>query len=470
MKVSNPEGLPYMYNNLRILTIKILIIERIKMQLSDKKWEDVKKEATQLLREYIRINTTNPPGNEIEGANFLKHVLEKESFECNIFESIKDRGNIVTRLKGTGEAPSLLLLSHIDVVPVDEDRWEYHPFSGELVDNNIWGRGALDCKSLGIAELMVMLLLKRERINLKGDVVLAATADEEAGGVFGAEWMVKEKFPLIKTDCVINEGGGDGILTDKGYVFLCQTAEKGIYWMRLKFKGRPGHGSMPHEDNCIVKMAKAINIISSYSSPTKVNDVVEKFVEGFGIDKKVFDPNLSKQILKAIKDKKMTYWINAMMRNTFSPNVVKGGKKTNVIPSECYLEVDSRVLPGYEPEYALEELRKLLKDIVEFDVEIIQESIPSQSPIQSPLYKLLEETIKKWNLKAKLIPFMQVGGTDSRFFREKGIPAYGFGPLLIDGPYGEFLEMVHGHNEKISTDNLLFMIKMLWNVVTEFST
>jgi len=459
-----------MYNNLRILTIKILIIERIKMQLSDKKWEEVKEEATELLREYIRINTTNPPGNEIEGAKFLKHVLEKEGFECNIFESIKDRGNIVTRLKGTGEAPSLLLLSHIDVVPADEDKWKYHPFSGELVDNNIWGRGALDCKSLGIAELMVMLLLKRERIKLKGDVVLAATADEEAGGKYGAEWMVKEKFPLIKTDYVINEGGGDGILTDKGYVFLCQTAEKGTYWMRLKFKGRPGHGSMPHEDNCIAKMAKAINIISSYLSPIKVNDVVEKFVEGFGIDKKVFDPNLSKQILKAIEDKKMAYWINAMMRNTFSPNVVKGGKKINVIPSECYLGVDSRVLPGYEPEYVLEELRKLLKDIVEFDVEIFGKSIPSQSPIQSPLYKLLEETIKKWNLKAKLIPFMQVGGTDSRFFREKGIPAYGFGPLLIDGPYGEFLEMVHGHNEKISTDNLLFMIKTLWNVVTNFST
>ncbi len=440
------------------------------MNITDRKWEEVKEEATELLREYIRMDTTNPPGNEIEGAKFLKQVLEKEGFDCNIFESEKDRGNIITRLKGTGENPSLLLISHIDVVPADEDKWEYHPFSGELVDNKIWGRGALDCKSLGIAELMVMLLLKRERIRLKGDVVLAATADEEAGGKYGAEWVVKEKFPLIKTDYVINEGGGDGILTDKGYVFLCQTAEKGIYWMRLKFKGRPGHGSMPHEDNCIAKMAKAINIISSYSSPIKVNDVVEKFVEGFGIDKKIFDQNLSNQILKSIEDKKMAYWINAMMRNTFSPNIVEGGKKTNVIPSECYLEVDSRVLPGYEPEYALEELRKLLKDIVEFEVEIIQKSIPSQSPLESPLYELLEKTIKDWNSKAELIPFMQVGGTDSRFFREKGIPAYGFGPFLIDGPYGEHLAMVHGHNEKISTDNLLFMIKTLWNIVTNFST
>jgi len=440
------------------------------MQLSEKKWEDVKEEATELLREYIRINTTNPPGNEIEGAKFLKRILEKEGFDCNIFESEKGRGNIITRLKGTGESPSLLLISHMDVVPVDEDKWEYHPFSGELVDNYIWGRGAIDCKSLGIAELMVMLLLKREGMKLKGDVVMAATADEEAGAVFGAEWVVKEKFPFIKTDYVINEGGGDGILTDKGRVFLCQTAEKGIYWMRLKFKGRPGHGSMPHEDNCIAKMAKAINLISSYSSPIKVNDIVEKFVDGFGIDKKVFDQNLSNQILKSIKDKKMASWINAMMRNTFSPNVVKGGKKTNVIPSECYLEVDSRILPGYEPEHALEELRKLLKDIVEFDVEIIQKSNTSKSSLESPLYKLIEKTIKKWSSKAKLIPFMQVGGTDSRFFREKGIPAYGFQPILIDGPYGEFLEMTHGHNEKISTDNLLFMIKMLWDIVTNFST
>jgi acetylornithine deacetylase/succinyl-diaminopimelate desuccinylase-like protein len=459
-----------MYNNLRILTIKILIIERIKMQLSEKKWKNVKEEATQLLREYIRVNTTNPPGNEIEGAKFLKQILEKEGFDCNIFESEKNRGNIITRFKGTGENPSLLLISHIDVVPADEDKWKYHPFSGELVDNMIWGRGALDCKSLGIAELMVMLLLKRERIKLKGDVVLAATADEEAGGKYGAGWMVKEKFPLIKTDYVINEGGGDGVLTDKGYIFICQIAEKGIYWMRLKFKGRPGHGSRPHEDNCIAKMAKAINMISSYSSPIKVNDVVEKFVEGFGIDKKVFDQNLSNQILKSIEDKNMAYLINAMMRNTFSPNVVKGGKKTNVIPSECYLEIDSRVLPGYKPEYALEELRKILKDIVDFEVEIIQKSIASQSSLETPLYKIIEKNIKDFSSKAKLIPFMQVGGTDSRFFREKGIPSYGFGPLLIDGPYGEYLAMIHGHNEKISTDNLLFMIKMLWNIVTEFSS
>lgn len=438
------------------------------MNITDRKWEEVKEEATELLREYIRIDTTNPPGNEIEGAKFLKQVLEKEGFDYNIFESEKDRGNIITRLKGTGENPSLLLISHIDVVPADEDKWEYHPFSGKLVDNKIWGRGALDCKSLGIAELMVMLLLKRERIRLKGDVVLAATADEEAGGKYGAEWVVKEKFPLIKTDYVINEGGGDGILTDKGYIFICQTAEKGIYWMRLKFKGRPGHGSMPHEDNCIAKMAKAINIISSYSSPIKVKDVVEKFVEGFGIDKKVFDPNLSNQILKSIEDKKMAYWINAMMRNTFSPNIVKGGEKTNVIPSECFLEIDSRVLPGFEPEYALEELRKILKDIVDFDVEIIQKSIASQSSLDTPLYRIIEKNIQAWNSGSKLIPFMQVGGTDSRFFREKGIPSYGFGPLLIDGLYGEHLAMVHGHNEKISTDNLLFMIKTLWNIVSKF--
>ncbi len=440
------------------------------MQLPGKKWEDVKDEATSLLREYIRINTTNPPGNELEGAEFLKNILQKEGFKCHVFESTKNRGNLVTRLEGTGEAPSLLLLSHIDVVPAEEDKWKYHPFSGELVDNMIWGRGTLDCKSLGIAELMVMLLLKRERIRLKGDVVLAVTADEEAGGKYGAEWMVKEKFPFVKADYVINEGGGDGILTDEGYIFLCQTAEKGIYWMRLKFKGRPGHGSRPHEDNCIAKMAKAINIISSYSSPIKVNDVVEKFVEGFGIDKKVFNQNLSNQILKSIEDKKMAYWINAMMRNTFSPNVVKGGKKTNVIPSECFLEIDSRVLPGFEPEYALEELRKILKDIVDFDVEIIQKSIASQSPLETPIYKIIEKNVKDFSSDANLIPFMQVGGTDSRFFREKGIPAYGFQPILIDGSYGEYLAMIHGHNEKISTDNLLFMIKMLWNIVTNFST
>jgi len=440
-------------------------------------WEQVKDEAVDILSRYIQVDTTNPPGNEIKGALFLKEILEKEGFDCTVLESEKGRGNIVTRYNGDGSLSPLLLLHHIDVVPAEADKWLHPPFSGKLVDGEIWGRGAFDCKSLGVMELMVLLLFKRAGFKLKRDIILAATSDEEAGGKFGLEWMVENHYDLVDTDSVINEGGVAGFAVNGKSLYLCQTAEKGVCWVRLTFKGTPGHASMPDGNNCISDMAEVVNKIGKYSSRLQRSSITTGFIEGLAKEQKfmgheeflgLLDEDLSFQVLDSIPDKGLRTILNTMLRNTFVPTVVSGGNKTNVIPSECLCEVDCRMLPGENPEKIIEELKEILGSSVDFDIEILGSSTPTESKIPTKLYSTIEECVKRHDPEARLIPFISSGATDSRFFREKGITAYGFDPLRIGESLSSHLEKMHGHNERVSVESLLYGIKVLYDVVFDF--
>ncbi|MEM2320176.1 MAG: M20/M25/M40 family metallo-hydrolase, partial [Candidatus Bathyarchaeia archaeon] len=207
--------------------------------------EEVEEEVTELLSDLIRINTTNPPGNETLAAKYLAETLEKEGFKCEVLESLPGRGNIITRLKGTVGKPSLLLLSHLDVVAANPKEWSVEPFSGLVKDGFVWGRGAMDTKSLTAIEVMVMKLLKRDNVKLKGDLIFAATADEERGGEAGAGWLVANYPEKVVAEYVINEGGGQAIPMGGKNIFTIQTAEKGVVWFKVKAKGTPGHGSVP---------------------------------------------------------------------------------------------------------------------------------------------------------------------------------------------------------------------------------
>ncbi|MCW4031065.1 MAG: M20/M25/M40 family metallo-hydrolase, partial [Candidatus Bathyarchaeota archaeon] len=208
--------------------------------------KEVEDEVTNFLSELIRINTTNPPGNEIIAAKYLAESLASEGFECEFFESAPQRGSVITRLKGNGEKPSLLLLSHLDVVAADPKEWSVDPFGGLVKDGFVWGRGAIDMKGMTAMEVMVMKLLKRKRVKLRGDVILAATADEEQGGLQGADYLLCNYPEKIFAPYVLNEGGGEAIQTRNGNLFTVQTAEKGILWFKVKAMGIPGHGSMPY--------------------------------------------------------------------------------------------------------------------------------------------------------------------------------------------------------------------------------
>ncbi|HNR13611.1 MAG TPA: M20/M25/M40 family metallo-hydrolase [Thermodesulfobacteriota bacterium] len=439
-------------------------------------WNAVEKEATEYLSQYLQIDTTNPPGNEIEGARFLKTLLGKEGISCEIMESEPLRASLIGRLPGSGSKRPLLLLSHIDVVPAEADKWAHPPLSGAVIGNEIWGRGAVDCKGLGIAELMVLLVLKRSGQRLKRDVMLVATADEEKGSVNGAAWLCRNRKDLLEVDAIINEGGGAGISRKKNNFYFCQVAEKGISWFRITFSGSPGHASIPREDNCILSLGRCLNAVGNYRSLVQVPPVTRELVNKLSLDPG-FAPLLEKimqhqgeedEALGQVPDRGVSQLLGGMIRNTFVPTVVKGGEKTNVIPSECYCEIDCRMVPGEKPEQVQAEMESVLNGISDYRIEVLDSSVPSESPLSHPLLSVFEESLRQHDPRAVLVPFVSSGATDSRFFRAAGIPAFGFGPLLAEGDYADYHDLLHGHNERISRKNLLFAIKVLYDVVRQY--
>lgn len=445
---------------------------------------EVEKEVTTILSDLIRINTTNPPGNEAEAAKYLAKTLEKDSFECELFESAPGRGNIVTRLKGTGEKPTLLLLSHLDVVAANPKEWSIDPFSGAVKDGFVWGRGALDMKSMTAMEVMVMKLLKRNNIKLKGDVILAATADEEKGGEAGAGWLVRNHPEKVMADYVLNEGGGLAIPIGNKNVYTIQTAEKGIWWFKVRAKGKPGHGSIPGAaDNAILRINKVIERLGNYRAKIALTKTVKQFLSEVAKEDKMLqqgvslllqNPQMGDQILDMLAqvDKAMAEEIRAMLRMTIAPTIVHGGVKENIIPSECEAVFDCRILPGQTPADAMDEIKSLLKDL-EMDkltFETIQANEPSESPLNTPLYELITHVLKEFEPQSLAAPILLTGGTDSRYFRVKGSICYGFQPMRADMPYGEILKTVHGIDERISIENLVFGTSILYSIVERFMT
>jgi acetylornithine deacetylase/succinyl-diaminopimelate desuccinylase-like protein len=449
-------------------------------------FNEIRDEVAQLLSQLIKIDTTNPPGNEVAAAKFLADYLKKEGFKCELFESSPGRGSIVTRLKGTGEGktPNLLLLSHLDVVAANPNEWSVPPFSGKIKDGFVWGRGALDMKGMTAIEVTAMKLLKRNCVKPEGDVILAATADEEKGGEAGAGWLVENHPDKVEADYVINEGGGMAVPLNKVLMYTVQTAEKGILWLRIKAKGKPGHGSMPGAaDNAILRMNRVISKLDAYNPQMVIVPTVKQFLTAMASERKeveqildaiVANPSSGDLILDqaAQGDKILAEQLRAQLRMTVTPTMINGGVKENIIPSECEAVFDCRMLPGQTPEEALSDIKSLLNDVGsdKLDFEIIQANAPSESPLDTPLYRLIAETTKEFEPHSIVAPILLTGGTDSRFFRKKGSMCYGFQPVKPDLPYGEMLKSIHGIDERISIENLVFGTSLLYSIIEKFMT
>ena len=447
--------------------------------------EEIRDEATNLLSELLKIDTTNPPGNETAAAKFLSNYLEEAGLKCEIIESASGRGSIITRIKGKGKAPSLLLLSHLDVVPAIEKEWTVPPFSGTVKDGYVWGRGAVDCKLLVADEALVMKLLKNEGSKPEGDIIFAATADEEKGGKYGVEWLVNNCAHKIKADYVINEGAGYSYPTKSKHVFTVQTAEKGVNWLRIKSKGRPGHGSIPGAaDNAVLRMAKVAQTLGTYRSKIRVVPTVKQMIQGLAQHQSIpsqlsssllTNPQLADKILDnmAKKDSASAEYFRATLRNTIAPTIIKGGIKENIIPSECEAAFDCRILPGETSESLLREIKRALSaakiEMDKLEFEFTQTGESSESEMNTPLYAKIRETLKKLEPKSEVVPFMTTGGTDSRFLRKLGSICYGFRPVKTDMPLDTFLRLTHGIDERVSTDNLVFGTSILHELVKDFS-
>jgi acetylornithine deacetylase/succinyl-diaminopimelate desuccinylase-like protein len=436
--------------------------------------ETIEQEAVSLLNEYLRVDTTNPPGNEIKAAQFFKDIFDREGIEAQIIEAAPGRGNIYARLKGDGSKKAIVLMNHMDVVPADRRYWSVDPFGGVVKDGYIWGRGALDMKGMGIVELMAMLALKRQGIPLKSDIIFLGVADEEAGGAMGAGFMVKEHFDLLKNaGIVLNEFnfiavGDDG----KVRYYGVEAAQKTPLWLKLTATGTPGHGSVPRSDSAVNKLIAALHRIANYQTPLKVEPVVQTFyvdtadLEPSGerrqrlkdLKASLQDPAFAAEFTKNLR-------ANAEVRNTISITVLEGSNKVNVIPPQASAQLDVRLLPSENPQQFINELRKVIGD-ESINIEPILSFAPSASPTDSEFFKALQEVANNHDPGARVTTPLVVGFTDCHYFREKGIPCYGFMPFKLTEKEAALL---HGNDERLSVDNVKFGTRVMYEIVQELA-
>jgi acetylornithine deacetylase/succinyl-diaminopimelate desuccinylase-like protein len=436
-------------------------------------WQGVRDEAVEILRSYIRINTTNPPGNEMEAARYLEGILRKEGVETIIYEPVPLRANLMAVITGKKKDRPLILLNHMDVVPAESDKWSLDPFGGIIKDGYIYGRGAIDMKAKGVAELMALLLLKRYQIPLKRDVIFLATADEEVGGRWGVKWMLEREPHLKEAACVLNEGGcilvrEDGELDH----YEIATAQKVVAQFMVKARGRTGHGSMPHQDSATVKLIRVLNRLTEWETPLEVIPLVKEYF--FNLTKVEGADNVAeyRDIEEALRDPVFTKAFianpqyNAMVRNTLTPTILKAGQKINVIPSEAKAAFDCRILPGTSSKTFFARLREIIGDneIAITPLPEFESNPLPPSPTNNELYNAIERVAQSKDPGCIVTPFLITGATDSRFFREIGIPCYDFSPFRLRQ---EDLKLVHGHNERISVENLGFASEVIFEIVHE---
>jgi acetylornithine deacetylase/succinyl-diaminopimelate desuccinylase-like protein len=414
----------------------------------------LREEVTDLLRRLIRVDTTNPPGNETAAAELLRDYLEGSGVECRLFAKAPERANLVARIPG-GDGPSLLLLSHTDVVLADPAEWTVPPFSGELRDGFVWGRGALDMKSQVAANAVAIASLAREGFKPSGDLIFAATADEEVGEGFGLEWLCEAHPDAVRCDFAINEGGGDRIeLADGRPIYVATVAEKMTAPFRVRVRGRSGHASMPGiADNALVKAARLIERIAAFRPEPQLGPEAAAFL---AVVVGAVPPPQSavartREVTSAGADV-----VDALLSATFSPTMISASLKRNVIPAVCDVEVDCRLLPGQHPEHVEPVIRAVLGGDIDYELEWTEEARGgTRSPLDTPLWQALEQWVAEAEPGAGAAPLACVGFTDSHWLREAfGAVAYGFFPSTGELPAEVATSLVHSADERIPVSDL----------------
>lgn len=426
----------------------------------------------ELLQNLIRIDTSNPPGNEIKATEYVKNYLSQFGISSEIIESSPGRANLIARLKGNGKKENLVLLGHLDVVPANPQEWTYPPFGAEIHEGYLYGRGSLDMKGLVALEINTFIQLKLQNFPLEGDVILVLVADEEAGGDQGAKFLVENHWDKIKAKYVFNEGS-IGNIRDGIHFYSIQVAEKGVAWLKLTASGKSGHGSMPSQENAVLRLIRVMNLLTDKSPPITETPVVRAYLEKLASTKDFPESFMLKhffsapiQILfKGAIEKKLQEErsFNAMVRNTLTPTQLNAGYKVNVIPHQATGNIDARILPGWTPESFLKSLREKIMD-PHVQLELIQQSLPNASDFETDYFRIFEDVLIKNDPKAVVLPYMSPGATDSRFFREKGAIAYGIIPFLIES---SDRESIHGKNERLKISEIERGEKIVWDLVTK---
>ncbi len=422
--------------------------------------------STELLQALIRnecVNDGTPDsGGEIRNVDLLRAYLEGPGVELSTYESRPGRTSLVARLEGTDpSAPTVCLMGHTDVVPVNRDGWSRDPFGGELIDGEVWGRGALDMLYQTATQAVAFRQLVRSGFRPKGTLIYFAVPDEEAGGTWGAKWMVEHHWDAIGCDYLLTELAGVAMPSSDGFRKITVTvAEKGIAWRRLRVSGRPGHGSMPFgADNAIITAAEIVRRLSAHRPKAGLDDVWRATVEAYEFEpeltRRLLDPAEVYDALLALPDQGTATMLHACSHTTFSPNVVRGGVKSNVIPDTVELEVDIRTLPGVtgdEVDAALREAIGNLADRVQIGRLVDDQS--TASSIDNPMWRALERRAQVAYPGAALLPQLEIGATDARFFRRRGTIANGTGLFSAGVTYEDMISRFHGHDERIDVESL----------------
>jgi acetylornithine deacetylase/succinyl-diaminopimelate desuccinylase-like protein len=438
---------------------------------TEAQWNAVGHEAAALLSQYIAVNTTNPPGNELKAAGWLQAVLGREGIESQVFEPKPGKANLYARLKGDGSGRPLILLNHMDVVLASPEYWTVDPFSGVERDGYIWGRGALDMKGEAITQLMTVLTLKRARVNLKRDVIFLATSDEEIGGGVGAGWFVQNHPELVQNaEFLLNEGGtiradANGRIEYYGV----GTTEKSPFWLDVTARGTAGHGSRPTPDNPVHRLVRALNRIASYQTPLVVTPAVDRYLRDLSaIESDPVRRAWLADVRTALRDTAavraltgdLTY--NALLRNTISITGLQGSDKTNVIPPVARAALDVRLLPGQDPQAFLADLERVVGDS---GVAITPQGPnwpATESPSETELFRAITAAARERTPNAVVTTTPLAGFTDSHYFRRLGIVSYGVAPFPLNQAESRG---VHGNDERVSLANLTFGVHFVYDVV-----
>jgi acetylornithine deacetylase/succinyl-diaminopimelate desuccinylase-like protein len=438
-------------------------------------------EATQVLITLIQNKCINPPGNELKSIRTIEKYLTDRNVPCEVFESAPNRGNLIAEIKGTGERPSLMFgPSHVDVVPIgNESAWEVDPFAGIIKNGYVWGRGTLDMLFIVVTQIQAFVRLYEEGFKPRGGLKLCIVADEEAGGEYGTKWLMKNQPDFMKVDYAVSEaGGGTPAALNR---LVLSTGEKGSITKKISFTGTPGHGSLPYRsDNAILKASIATQRIASYNPPIFL-DYVKNLTKGYGLNKflrfllgnRFTFPLTLKLMYK--QEPETTKIFHALSRMTMSPNVFKGGNKTNVIAGTAEIGVDIRPLPFQDEEYVEKHLQKALGSLWEeatiesYEAEISSfSSVGTASDPESDIIPFMYKAIEEYYPNAKFIPFIIYGASDLRYLRSQGTQAYGFSlfePETSSDVWGTYL---HAPNERISLKAIEYTFKAYYNLAKKF--
>ncbi len=417
----------------------------------------LKDEAVGLLQQLLRLNTVNPPGNETIAAECLRDYLAANGVEAQLYGRTPERASLVARLPG-GDGPSLAFMCHTDTVVAEPSEWSRDPWSGDLVDDHVWGRGALDMKNQVAASAVALASLAREGFRPPGDLVLIAAADEEVGPDFGLQWLCAEHPDAVRVDYAINEGGGERVELGESAYYLCATAEKMSAPFRLHVRGRSGHASMPAiADNALLKAAPLLERLGAYRPEPTVGPEVAGF-----LDAVLGEQPAPADVLERLRgvDELAVELIEPLLALTFSPTMITGSERRNVIPGAVDLTVDCRLLPGQTPEDVEPLVRSVLGD-GDYDLEWIERWGGTRSSLETPLYAALESWVASTDPGARVAPTCCAGFTDSHWLREAfGTVAYGFFPMRTMSAE-QAARLIHSADERVHVDDLELGVEFL---------